>query len=103
MIRRPPRSTLFPYTTLFRSVTGCGKTELALDLIRHAVSKRSKVLAVDLTGHYAGRLADLTPRNLSLSPALAEELSVRLFAVETGQYGAGEEKKALKAFSDRLK
>src|SRR2546421_5024955 len=23
MIRRPPRSTLFPYTTLFRSVTFC--------------------------------------------------------------------------------
>src|SRR5207244_12931260 len=23
MIRRPPRSTLFPYTTLFRSNTGC--------------------------------------------------------------------------------
>src|SRR5690349_1179068 len=23
MIRRPPRSTLFPYTTLFRSSTGC--------------------------------------------------------------------------------
>src|SRR2546430_14548560 len=23
MIRRPPRSTLFPYTTLFRSVVGC--------------------------------------------------------------------------------
>src|SRR5437899_12959619 len=23
MIRRPPRSTLFPYTTLFRSCTGC--------------------------------------------------------------------------------
>src|SRR5256885_11027734 len=27
MIRRPPRSTLFPYTTLFRSVTG-------IDLVR---------------------------------------------------------------------
>src|SRR3712207_8254026 len=27
MIRRPPRSTLFPYTTLFRSrPTGCRKT-----------------------------------------------------------------------------
>src|SRR2546422_5226533 len=26
MIRRPPRSTLFPYTTLFRShAAGCGK------------------------------------------------------------------------------
>src|SRR2546422_4981675 len=24
MIRRPPRSTLFPYTTLFRSVIGMG-------------------------------------------------------------------------------
>src|SRR2546429_5733409 len=23
MIRRPPRSTLFPYTTLFRSSSGC--------------------------------------------------------------------------------
>src|SRR5258707_7254019 len=26
MIRRPPRSTLFPYTTLFRSTTGRGKS-----------------------------------------------------------------------------
>src|SRR3989454_2618435 len=25
MIRRPPRSTLFPYTTLFRSGRGCPK------------------------------------------------------------------------------
>src|SRR4051794_41569116 len=24
MIRRPPRSTLFPYTTLFRSISGLG-------------------------------------------------------------------------------
>src|SRR3712207_8902269 len=26
MIRRPPRSTLFPYTTLFRSITYRGRT-----------------------------------------------------------------------------
>src|SRR3712207_8118592 len=25
MIRRPPRSTLFPYTTLFRSIAGFGQ------------------------------------------------------------------------------
>src|SRR2546421_2414053 len=25
MIRRPPRSTLFPYTTLFRSLAGAGR------------------------------------------------------------------------------
>src|SRR2546427_9205742 len=27
MIRRPPRSTLFPYTTLFRSCHGIGRRE----------------------------------------------------------------------------
>src|SRR5258708_25130299 len=28
MIRRPPRSTLFPYTTLFRSIHGEAQTQL---------------------------------------------------------------------------
>src|SRR2546429_4973228 len=32
MIRRPPRSTLFPYTTLFRSCRGVGR----LDAEQHA-------------------------------------------------------------------
>src|SRR3712207_7851488 len=27
MIRRPPRSTLFPYTTLFRSTAGLGRPQ----------------------------------------------------------------------------
>src|SRR5256886_15150443 len=27
MIRRPPRSTLFPYTTLFRSISCCGRSD----------------------------------------------------------------------------
>src|SRR3989454_1761284 len=31
MIRRPPRSTLFPYTTLFRSLAHCA----VLDLLDH--------------------------------------------------------------------
>src|SRR2546430_11880817 len=38
MIRRPPRSTLFPYTTLFRSRTGDGKC------------CRSRVRKIDHTG-----------------------------------------------------
>src|SRR3712207_6992793 len=34
MIRRPPRSTLFPYTTLFRSVpTNPGRTNLPLETL----------------------------------------------------------------------
>src|SRR3712207_5230500 len=35
MIRRPPRSTLFPYTTLFRSVLG--DAEFGVDVVLHAM------------------------------------------------------------------
>src|SRR3712207_8637803 len=45
MIRRPPRSTLFPYTTLFRSLHGAllrlvGDRAGQLRLHRHAVADR---------------------------------------------------------------
>src|SRR2546425_4113919 len=37
MIRRPPRSTLFPYTTLFRSLLGSGEAcQSVLDVLRDA-------------------------------------------------------------------
>src|SRR2546422_6988851 len=43
MIRRPPRSTLFPYTTLFRSLEYEGELQapesIAKDLIRRAAGK----------------------------------------------------------------
>src|SRR5436309_4622513 len=51
MLRRPPRSTLFPYTTLFRSSTptkprsgGCptGWRRLPGELRDHAVMRRSE-------------------------------------------------------------
>src|SRR2546427_9947450 len=38
MIRRPPRSTLFPYTTLFRSQTG---------RFKEGVSEAERALAID--------------------------------------------------------
>src|ERR1039457_759121 len=34
MIRRPPRSTLFPYTTLFRSVSGGGVASAPLSFMK---------------------------------------------------------------------
>src|SRR2546429_5329563 len=37
MIRRPPRSTLFPYTTLFRSVIGIGDEQVASSVERHTI------------------------------------------------------------------
>src|SRR2546425_6266866 len=39
MIRRPPRSTLFPYTTLFRSPLRSATTTPAEDLYRVGVEK----------------------------------------------------------------
>src|SRR3712207_9002752 len=41
MIRRPPRSTLFPYTTLFRSVTVVGACGGRVPSQKQAMMKRS--------------------------------------------------------------
>src|SRR3712207_7044385 len=38
MIRRPPRSTLFPYTTLFRSLLGIVGAMFALTIVGEIVS-----------------------------------------------------------------
>src|SRR5256885_10748842 len=49
MIRRPPRSTLFPYTTLFRSVLRLGVDQLAHELvIGHVARQRVVEPASDL-------------------------------------------------------
>ena len=89
--------------TAILGVTGSGKTELAFDIIRRATETGVKVVCIDLTAQYADRLANLTPANLSITAKLSEELGQKLMDVETGQYGAGAEKKALKAFSDKLR
>src|SRR5438046_5110639 len=47
MIRRPPRSTLFPYTTLFRSVEGGNKEVLEATLeTAETIAGLSKVAVV---------------------------------------------------------
>ena len=84
-------------------VTGTGKTELAFDVIRHMLGAGVKVVAIDLTARYRDRVSDLEPTDLSISAALATDLSQKLFDAETGQYGAGAEKKALKTFADKLR
>jgi hypothetical protein len=94
---------MMEYHTAILGVTGSGKTELAFDLLRHALTQGTKVICIDLTARYEDRLSDLEPNNLSISSDLSRELSEKLLAVETGQYGAGNEKKALKEFSDQLR
>src|SRR2546426_7523713 len=51
MIRRPPRSTLFPYTTLFRSPADVAQPQLARDLARGLdVGLQDRALRVFLSG-----------------------------------------------------
>src|SRR3712207_9019331 len=50
MIRRPPRSTLFPYTTLFRSLLGARRRELE-GVLEHAIdadARQDRFLHADL-------------------------------------------------------
>ena len=91
------------YHTAILGVTGTGKTELALDIVREAVARGVKVFCVDFTGDYRERLADLKPVLPGPSTKEAEELEARLFEVETGKFGAPDEKKALKKAIDELR
>ena len=89
--------------TAILGVTGSGKTELAFELIRNAINQGIKVICIDLTAKYESRLNDLNPKNLSLSTANILDLNKKLFDVETGKYGAGDEKKALQQYSDKIR
>src|SRR2546430_3905572 len=60
MIRRPPRSTLFPYTTLFRSIARRHRLRSPLHVYDHA--KRTNFLRVPLgvRGYATGRSEEHT-------------------------------------------
>src|SRR3989454_4520343 len=61
MIRRPPRSTLFPYTTLFRSER-VGALEPGIDRVAHALLHGG---ADDRRNRLAGRWIDAHVRDRS--------------------------------------
>src|SRR5256885_7242677 len=84
MIRRPPRSTLFPYTTLFRSHPGRGDF---LSMIEDAMSATLIVFFLiillfgfDSTGQVRTQLAlKDRPRNLKFSEiSILDRKSTRL-------------------------
>src|SRR3989442_8380493 len=60
MIRRPPRSTLFPYTTLFRSRV-MDRTEVILDIFATRARSAEAKMQVELA-----QLEYLLPRQLHL-------------------------------------
>src|SRR3712207_9035341 len=55
MIRRPPRSTLFPYTTLFRSVVVAFLRQVLVVIERRLVAELKGTLHISLNGILVGR------------------------------------------------
>src|SRR3712207_7928602 len=78
MIRRPPRSTLFPYTTLFRSANrvGAGRRARVLHEVDAAVVARKAVVQDQ---HTAG-VVDLDPESCR-SEEHTSELQSRQYLV----------------------
>src|SRR5258708_13279244 len=59
MIRRPPRSTLFPYTTLFRSGAGALDGLAFLDLAVGAEDHDADIVGFEIERHAAGAVLEL--------------------------------------------
>src|SRR2546422_1787332 len=78
MIRRPPRSTLFPYTTLFRS-TGCDLDfTFGINRLNRVEQEIEQSLAQQLFVGFHGKLV---AQNLERSEEHTSELQSRLHLV----------------------
>src|SRR3712207_7294510 len=82
MIRRPPRSTLFPYTTLFRSRLGVDVAfyTFALFILTYVTEEVGLSKSVALTGVLVGSAAQLLliPLFGHLSDRFGDRKSTRL-------------------------
>src|SRR2546428_10208039 len=83
MIRRPPRSTLFPYTTLFRSRNRCSPRRQSLGQVRqtsrqpHATARASTSAADRRRGE--GRRTDRKSTRLNSSH---DQISYAVFCLK---------------------
>src|SRR5260221_6818037 len=76
MIRRPPRSTLFPYTTLFRSVSLVDRLEPRLGILAAVLAVGMVFLGQPTIGGLDGRVvrAPLHPQQFVRSEEHTSEL-----------------------------
>src|SRR5256885_7584303 len=88
MIRRPPRSTLFPYTTLFRShlVDARHRTQRLVSSPRHGIAGRGHSHhAQPLAGPARQRLQDRKSTRLNSSHLV---ISYAVFCLKKKKYSA---------------
>src|SRR3712207_7695938 len=76
MIRRPPRSTLFPYTTLFRSLTGAGVVlALGLGLALDPSGQPERIIAAFAAATPILLAAIISPRGMGIGDRSEEHTS----------------------------
>src|SRR3712207_8516175 len=81
MIRRPPRSTLFPYTTLFRSGGKRSKVSILVRVVPEAAKRCNPTLGVHRVVAHAGVFSLLRPGPLGSAgggPSRSDRKSTRL-------------------------
>src|SRR2546429_5813289 len=83
MIRRPPRSTLFPYTTLFRSLSVNQSAATALGYDRNDLLGRNirEALLPEFRAGFADYLEKLQREGIARSEEHTSELQSRLHLV----------------------
>src|SRR2546430_9662261 len=98
MIRRPPRSTLFPYTTLFRSLVGLVRGHELLRIFQGLA--RLVVLDAEAVGegeHLKGNVRRIADRKSTRLNSSHSQISYAGFCLKKknkpyiGCYGVGEE------------
>lgn len=94
---------LVEYHTAILGVTGTGKTEVALDLVRNAIQRGVKVFCVDFTGDYRNRLGDLNPIYPAPDPSKAKAIEGLLAVIDSFGFKAGDEKAKLKKILDEVR
>src|SRR3712207_8163306 len=80
MVQRPPKSTLFPYTTLFRSDISTWEGYLEAHRVRRADFAEAGATSTD-HGHPTAATADLSPSEAERSEEHTSELQSRQYLV----------------------
>src|SRR3989449_4642279 len=78
MIRRPPRSTLFPYTTLFRSIVNFASIAVLKPQSQMAAYSAAKSAVAGLTRALAREFRDAGVRVNAVAPGTIDRKSTRL-------------------------
>src|SRR3712207_9398156 len=92
MIRRPPRSTLFPYTTLFRSgIDSNVHGENAIAFGNHATANQDNSLSIGKDTHANGKNSVVLGQNSGANEENAIAFGIRAFSNKKNSIVMGNE------------